>query len=124
MSRGTARQQITLAQHREATAHVECRKDSGVLDESPAAYKSIDDVMAAQLDLVEVVHTLRQVLCVKGNGAVPAKAGLYQSSTSRRGSDRFLRRDLTPAFSAARCLRPPAHGARRCPRARLRPWPG
>ena len=66
MSRGTARQQITLAQHREATAHVECRKDSGVLDESPAAYKSIDDVMAAQLDLVEVVHTLRQVLCVKG----------------------------------------------------------
>ena len=67
MSRGAARQQITLAQHREATAHVECRKDSGVLDESPAAYKSIDDVMAAQLDLVEVVHTLRQVLCVKGN---------------------------------------------------------
>ncbi len=66
MSRGTARQQITLAQHREATAHVECRKDSGVLDESPAAYKSIDDVMAAQLDLVDVVHTLRQVLCVKG----------------------------------------------------------
>ena len=66
MSRGAARQQITLAQHREATAHVECRKDSGVLDESPAAYKSIDDVMAAQLDLVEVVHTLRQVLCVKG----------------------------------------------------------
>ncbi|MFH7572462.1 RtcB family protein, partial [Pseudomonas syringae group genomosp. 7] len=66
MSRGAARQQITLAQHREATAHVECRKDSGVLDESPAAYKSIDDVMAAQLDLVDVVHTLRQVLCVKG----------------------------------------------------------
>ena len=66
MSRGTARERITLAQHREATAHVECRKDSGVLDESPAAYKSIEDVMAAQLDLVDVVHTLRQVLCVKG----------------------------------------------------------
>ncbi|GAA0703854.1 RtcB family protein [Dyella marensis] len=66
MSRGMAKQSITLAQHREATAHVECRKDAGVLDESPAAYKSIDAVMAAQIDLVEVVHTLRQVLCVKG----------------------------------------------------------
>lgn len=66
MSRTQARQSITLAQHREATAHVECRKDAAVIDESPAAYKSIDAVMAAQTDLVEVVHTLRQVLCVKG----------------------------------------------------------
>jgi len=66
MSRTAARQNITLAQHREATAHVECRKDAAVIDESPAAYKSIDAVMAAQSDLVEVVHTLRQVLCVKG----------------------------------------------------------
>jgi tRNA-splicing ligase RtcB len=66
MSRTAARQNITLAQHREATAHVECRKDTAVIDESPAAYKSIDAVMAAQADLVEVVHTLRQVLCVKG----------------------------------------------------------
>ena len=66
MSRSAARKQITLAQHREATAHVECRKDEGVIDESPAAYKDIDAVMAAQSDLVEVVHTLRQVLCVKG----------------------------------------------------------
>ncbi|MDG2537228.1 RtcB family protein [Dyella jiangningensis] len=66
MSRTAARQNITLSQHREATAHVECRKDAGVIDESPAAYKSIDAVMAAQTDLVEVVHTLRQVLCVKG----------------------------------------------------------
>lgn len=66
MSRTAARAQITLAQHREATAHVECRKDAGVIDESPAAYKDIDAVMAAQSDLVEVVHTLRQVLCVKG----------------------------------------------------------
>lgn len=66
MSRTTARQQITLSQHREATAHVECRKDAGVIDESPAAYKDIDAVMAAQSDLVEVVHTLRQVVCVKG----------------------------------------------------------
>lgn len=66
MSRSAARQQITLAQHREATAHVECRRDAAVIDESPAAYKSIDAVMAAQTDLVEVVHTLRQVLCIKG----------------------------------------------------------
>ncbi|NLW97719.1 MAG: RtcB family protein, partial [Xanthomonadaceae bacterium] len=47
-------------------AHVECRKDQAVIDESPAAYKDIDAVMAAQSDLVEVVHTLRQVVCVKG----------------------------------------------------------
>lgn len=66
MSRTAARQRITLSQHREATAHVECRKDEGVIDESPAAYKSIDAVMAAQSDLVEVVHTLRQVVCIKG----------------------------------------------------------
>ena len=66
MSRTAARQQITLKQHREATAHVECRKDAAVIDESPAAYKPIDAVMAAQSDLVEVVHTLRQVVCIKG----------------------------------------------------------
>ena len=66
MSRTAARAQITLKQHREATAHVECRKDAGVIDESPAAYKDIDAVMAAQRSLVEVVHTLRQVVCIKG----------------------------------------------------------
>ena len=74
MSRTAARAQITLKQHREATAHVECRKDAGVIDESPAAYKDIDAVMAAQrdrvmerqTDLVDVVHTLRQVVCIKG----------------------------------------------------------
>ncbi|MCF7222270.1 RtcB family protein [Marilutibacter chinensis] len=66
MSRTAARNSITLKQHREATAHVECRKDAGVIDESPAAYKSIDAVMAAQTDLVEVLHTLRQVVCIKG----------------------------------------------------------
>ena len=43
-----------------------CRKDKGVLDEIPGAYKTIDEVMANQSDLVEVVHTLKQVLCVKG----------------------------------------------------------
>ena len=66
MSRTRAKQMITLADHAKATAHVECRKDADVIDESPAAYKSIDAVMAAQRDLVEIVHTLRQVVCVKG----------------------------------------------------------
>jgi tRNA-splicing ligase RtcB len=66
MSRTEARKRITLDEHKQATAHVECRKDSDVIDESPAAYKSIDAVMAAQQDLVEIVHTLRQVVCVKG----------------------------------------------------------
>ncbi len=66
LSRTAARAQISLAQHRKDTAHVECRKDAGVIDESPAAYKPIEAVMAAQSDLVAVVHTLRQVVCVKG----------------------------------------------------------
>lgn len=66
MSRGEAKRQISLADHEAATVGVECRKDAGVLDESPAAYKDIDAVMAAQVDLIEVVHTLKQVLCVKG----------------------------------------------------------
>ena len=56
----------TLDDHIKATEGVECRKDSGVLDETPAAYKPIEDVMAAQSDLVEVVHELKQILCVKG----------------------------------------------------------
>lgn len=66
MSRNEARRRITLTEHKKATAHVECRKDDAVIDESPAAYKPIDQVMAAQRDLVEIVHTLRQVVCVKG----------------------------------------------------------
>ena len=66
MSRTRAKQLISLDDHVKATAHVECRKDSDVIDESPAAYKPIDQVMAAQSDLVEIVHTLRQVVCVKG----------------------------------------------------------
>ncbi|MNW06713.1 RNA-splicing ligase RtcB [compost metagenome] len=49
-----------------ATAGVECRKDAEVIDEIPMAYKDIDRVMDAQRELVEVVHTLRQVVCVKG----------------------------------------------------------
>ena len=66
MSRGEAKRRFSAADHRAATAGVECRKDDGVLDETPGAYKDIDAVMAAQRDLVEVVHTLRQVVCVKG----------------------------------------------------------
>lgn len=66
MSRTEARRRFTLADHAAATAGVECRKDADVIDETPAAYKDIDAVMAAQADLVEVVHTLKQVVCVKG----------------------------------------------------------
>lgn len=66
MSRTRAKREITMEQHLLATKHVECRKDINVIDESPAAYKSIDAVMSAQEDLVEIVHELRQVVCVKG----------------------------------------------------------
>ena len=66
MSRGEAIKKITLEQHEFDTAGVECRKDASVLDESPKAYKPIEAVMAAQKDLVEIVHLLKQVLCVKG----------------------------------------------------------
>jgi tRNA-splicing ligase RtcB len=66
MSRGAARKKFTREDHELATAGVECRKDKDVIDETPGAYKDIDAVMAAQTELVEVVHTLKQVLCVKG----------------------------------------------------------
>ncbi len=66
MSRGKAKKSITLEQHIAATEGVVCRKDAGVIDESPAAYKDIEAVIAAESDLVEVVHTLKQVVCVKG----------------------------------------------------------
>jgi tRNA-splicing ligase RtcB len=66
MSRTEAKKRFTLEDHVRATEGVECRKDADVIDETPLAYKSIDDVMAAQTDLVEVVHTLKQIVCVKG----------------------------------------------------------
>jgi tRNA-splicing ligase RtcB (3'-phosphate/5'-hydroxy nucleic acid ligase) len=66
MSRAEARRRFTVEDHIKATAGVECRKDEGVIDETPAAYKSIDAVMEAQRDLVDVVHELKAVLCVKG----------------------------------------------------------
>lgn len=66
MSRTQARKQFSLVDLIKQTEGVECRKDDAVLDELPSAYKDIDQVMAAQADLVEIVHTLKQVLCVKG----------------------------------------------------------
>jgi len=66
MSRTAARKLFTVAEHAAATAGVECRKDEDVIDETPAAYKDIDAVMSAQTDLVEIVHTLKQIVCVKG----------------------------------------------------------
>jgi tRNA-splicing ligase RtcB len=66
MSRTQAKAVFTEQDLIEQTRGVECRKDAGVIDEAPGAYKDIDVVMANQEDLVEVVHTLKQVLCVKG----------------------------------------------------------
>jgi tRNA-splicing ligase RtcB len=66
MSRTQAKKEVSLAEHVEALEGVECRKDEGVIDETPRAYKPIEAVMAAQADLVEIVHTLKQVVCVKG----------------------------------------------------------
>lgn len=66
MSRGAAKRAFSLEDLREQTAGVECRKDEGVLDEIPGAYKDIDSVMAAQSELVDVAHTLKQVMCIKG----------------------------------------------------------
>ncbi|WP_066260733.1 RtcB family protein [Hydrogenophaga flava] len=66
MSRTKAKKMFTVEDQIKATEGVECRKDEAVIDEIPMAYKDIDAVMEAQKDLVEVVYTLKQVLCVKG----------------------------------------------------------
>ena len=66
MSRGVAKRELTLKQHRAATEGVTCKKDGSVLDETPGAYKDIEAVMAAQSDLVEVRYQLKQFVCVKG----------------------------------------------------------
>jgi tRNA-splicing ligase RtcB len=66
MSRGEAKRRFSVEDHAKAVAGVECRLDAGVVDETPGAYKPIEDVMLAQRDLVDVVATLKQVLCVKG----------------------------------------------------------
>ena len=66
MSRNAAKRRFTVRDLEEQTRGVECRKDSGVLDEIPAAYKPIEQVMEQQRDLVEVVAKLKQVICIKG----------------------------------------------------------
>lgn len=66
MSRTEARKRFTLDDHIKATEGVECRKDADVIDETPAAYKDIDKVMEDQKDLVEIIYTLKQVMCIKG----------------------------------------------------------
>lgn len=66
MSRTAAKKTFTVEDHEAATQGVECRKDENVIDETPKAYKDIDAVMAAQSDLVDILHTLKQVVCVKG----------------------------------------------------------
>ena len=66
MGRKEAERRLTLADLQRETAGIECRKDAGVLDEAQSAYKSIEAVMAAQADLVDIVHEFRQVICVKG----------------------------------------------------------
>src|SRR5260370_686229 len=66
MSRTEAKRRFSVEDHKRMTAGVECRKDAGVIDETPAAYKPIEAVMAAQRDLVAIVHTLRQGVCVEG----------------------------------------------------------
>ena len=66
MSRGEAKRTFSLEDLEAQTAGIECRKDAGVIDEIPGAYKNIDEVMARQSDLVTIKHRLRQVVCVKG----------------------------------------------------------
>jgi tRNA-splicing ligase RtcB len=68
MGRKEALKRFTLEDHIKATEGIECAKDVSVLDETPLAYKDIDSVMAAQTDLVEIVHTFKQLICVKGAG--------------------------------------------------------
>jgi tRNA-splicing ligase RtcB len=66
LSRTEAKRRFSVEDHCKATEGIECRKDEGVIDETPAAYKDIDAVMQAQAELVDIVYTLRQVVCVKG----------------------------------------------------------
>ncbi len=66
LSRTAAKNKYSIEDLKNQTKGVECRKDKHVLDEIPAAYKNIDEVMANQSDLVEVLYELRQVICIKG----------------------------------------------------------
>jgi tRNA-splicing ligase RtcB len=69
MSRKEARKTFTVEDHMKATEGLECIKDESVLDETTGAYKDIDAVMAAEKDLVQPIHTLRSIICVKGADA-------------------------------------------------------
>jgi tRNA-splicing ligase RtcB len=113
MSRGEAKRRFTLDDHAAATAGMECRKDAGVIDETPGAYKPIDAVMAAQADLVEVVHELRQVVCVKGG------AHKRRSRNRPRRGKRAISSGEMPNAIAVYCDmiadRWPAHGRSRSP---------
>ena len=66
MSRRKAKELISIEEHLADTEGVECKKDLSVIDESPKAYKNIDAVMESQKDLVKIIYTLKQILCVKG----------------------------------------------------------
>jgi tRNA-splicing ligase RtcB len=66
MSRNKAKDRFSLDDLIEQTQGIECRKDESIIDEIPSAYKSIDRVMENQADLVEIVATIKQVICVKG----------------------------------------------------------
>lgn len=66
MSRSEAKRKFTIEDHIKATDGVECKKDISVIDETPMAYKNIDAVLNAESDLVEIVHTLKQICCIKG----------------------------------------------------------
>jgi tRNA-splicing ligase RtcB len=66
MSRNEAKKKFTVSDHIRMTEGIECRKDADVIDETPGAYKPIEAGIEAQSDLVEILHTLRQVVCVKG----------------------------------------------------------
>jgi len=66
MSRAMAKKSYSLEDLIEQTEGIECRKDKGIIDEIPSAYKPIEEVMNQQTDLVEIVATLRQLICVKG----------------------------------------------------------
>jgi tRNA-splicing ligase RtcB len=90
MSRTQAKKEFTVEQHAAATAGVECDKTAETLDETPGAYKDIDAVMAAQADLVEVVHTLKQVLCIKG---VSEEGGWKKRRTEKRARQAAAAKD-------------------------------
>src|SRR5208282_5640979 len=94
MSRTRASRTITLEQHRADTAHVVCSKDKDVIDESPRAYKSIEAVMAAQADLVEIVYELTQIVCVKGLSDGDSKREARKArKDEKRAANKAVRRE-------------------------------